>query len=381
MANEFLTLKNIARLSLMRLMNNLVMPNLCYRDFSGTFSDMGDTVQVRKPVVLSANKFTQGGTVTRQDMKESSVAVKLDQIATVDVKWGALEGAVNLTEEKLVSSFIQPAAAAIADQINSDGAALYQEVPYFLGTPGTTPSALTTFSAIRKQLNNKKVPLSGRCAIWDPDADAKFTEISGLTQVSDAGTPQTLREGEIGRLYGLDNYMSQAVKTHTQGTAISGNKTIVVAAAASAGATSISVDSAAAAGTLKRGDILKIGNYYYNVAADVAAIDTTPATVTLVQPLAADVANDAAITFPTYTASKTGYVSNLAFHQNAFAFVTRPLMLPKGVEAYVATDEFNGISVRVVRDYDSDVKEEVLSMDVLYGYKCLYPELACTYAG
>lgn len=381
MANEFITLQNIARLSLVRLMANLMMPNLCYKDYSNDFTDMGDTVQIKKPPVLTANKFTQGDTVARQDMKQPTVPVKLDQLATVDVKWGAIEGAVNLTEEKLVELFIQPAAAALAEQVNTDGLLLYKEVPYFLGTPGTTPSALTDFSAIRKQLNKNKVPLAGRRAIWDADADAKFTELSGLTQVSTAGTPQTLREGEIGRLYGLDNYMSQAVASHTQGTVISGNKTILVAAAGTVGATSISVDSASAAGTLKAGDVLKIGNYYYNVAEDVAAIGTTAATVNLVQPLKAAVADGDAISLPTYASGKTGYVANLAFHQNAFAFVTRPLTLPKGCEAYVASDEFNGLSVRVVRDYDSNKKEEVMSMDVLYGYKCVYPELAAVYAG
>ena len=381
MPNNFLTLQNIARLSLLRLMQNLVMPNLCYRDFSTAFSDKGDTIQVKKPVVLTANKFTDGTPVERQDMKEGTVPVKLSEIATVDVKWGALEGAVNLTEEKLVDVFIDPAAAALAEKINSDGMLLYRKIPTLLGTPGTTPSALSDFSAIRKQFNKAKAPLSGRCAVWDPEADAKFTEISGLTKVSDAGTPETLREGEIGRLYGLDNYMSQAVATHTVGTAISGNKTIAVAAAASAGATSISVDSSAAAGTLKAGDIIAIGGHNYNVAEDVASISATAATVKLVQPLVEDVANDAAITFPAYVSGKTGYTANLAFHKNAFAFVTRPLMLPKGCEAYVATDEYNGLSVRVVRDYDSDKKEEVMSMDVLYGFECVYPELACVYAG
>ena len=76
-------MQNIARQTLMRLHDNLVMPNLCYKDFSAAFSGLGDSVQVRKPVVLTAKDFKDGDTVERQNVKESSVSVKLDKSATV----------------------------------------------------------------------------------------------------------------------------------------------------------------------------------------------------------------------------------------------------------------------------------------------------------
>jgi len=63
----------------------------------------------------------------------------------------------------------------------------------------------------------------------------------------------------------------------------------------------------------------------------------------------------------------------------AFAFVTRPLTAPGGVESYVT--HYNGISLRVVRGYDMQHKREMLSMDVLYGFKTLYPELAVRVLG
>ena len=37
---------------------------------------------------------------------------------------------------------------------------------------------------------------------------------------------------------------------------------------------------------------------------------------------------------------------------------------------------YNGVSLRVVKGYDMQHKREMLSMDVLYGFKTLYPELA-----
>lgn len=363
-------MQNIARQTLIRLQDNLVMPNLCYRDFSTVFSDMGDTVQVKKPVTLTAADFTDGNSVVRQDMKESSVAVKLDKIATVDVKWGALEGAVNMSEGKLQTDFIQPAAAALAEKMNADGLKMYQNVPARLGTAGTTPSALTDFSAIRKFLNKAKAPLADRRAIWDVDADAKFTEITGLTKVSNAGTPQTLREGEIGRLYGLDNYMSQAVQSHT----ITGAGTVLIDGALTKGATTVHLDGVTTA--LVPGDTFTIAGdtTLYNVVT-AGALDTADQDVTICPALAKNAADNAAVTMG------SGYVANMAFHKNALAFVTRPLMLPKGVEAYVATDEYNGISVRVYRGFNTETKVEVMTMDVLYGYKVIYPELAVVYMG
>lgn len=58
----------------------------------------------------------------------------------------------------------------------------------------------------------------------------------------------------------------------------------------------------------------------------------------------------------------------------AFAFVTRPLVQPAGVESYVTS--YNGISLRLTKGYDMKHKKEMLSMDVLYAYKTIYPELA-----
>jgi len=73
------------------------------------------------------------------------------------------------------------------------------------------------------------------------------------------------------------------------------------------------------------------------------------------------------------------HTANLAFHPMAFAFVTRPLPTPGGVESY--TTHYNGISLRVVRGYDMVHKKELLSMDVLYGFKTMYPQLACRVLG
>jgi hypothetical protein len=74
------------------------------------------------------------------------------------------------------------------------------------------------------------------------------------------------------------------------------------------------------------------------------------------------------------TATQTG----LAFQEGAFAFATADLLLPKGVD-FAAREVMDGISMRIVRDYDITNDKFPCRLDVLYGYKTLRPQLACRF--
>ena len=176
MANEFITVKEIARQILPRLIENLVFPNLIHKDFSEEYvTGKGATIQVKKPVILTAKEFNESKGTSAQDVKEESVDVTLDKLATVDVEFGAIQRATNVDD--LNRLFLEPAAVALAEKINSDGLFLYKDIPYAVGTAGTTPSKLADLANVRKILNTNKVPVAGRVAVWDPEADANFTTI------------------------------------------------------------------------------------------------------------------------------------------------------------------------------------------------------------
>ena len=118
MSNEFLSIKNIARQALPRLIENLVFPNLIYKDYSDAYEvGKGATIQVRKPVVLTASDFNEGSGVSAQDVKEKSVEVTLDKLATVDVEFGAVARATSVDD--LNRLFIEPAAAALATKVQN----------------------------------------------------------------------------------------------------------------------------------------------------------------------------------------------------------------------------------------------------------------------
>lgn len=73
-------------------------------------------------------------------------------------------------------------------------------------------------------------------------------------------------------------------------------------------------------------------------------------------------------------------VDGMAFHKNAFAFVTRPLALPQGA-AKAAIVDYDGFGLRVVQDYDINTKTDTISIDMVCGVKTLNPDLAATIQG
>jgi len=372
-ANTFLTVNLIAREALIRLRNALVMKMLIHTDYSNEYKKLGDTITVKKPATYIADEFD--GTINLQEITESSVQVTLDHIADVSVNWTSKERALNLDD--FADQVLTPAMEAIAQKIDTDiHKTVYKDVPYFIGVAGTTPDGLDDFANLRKELFKRGVPGADRRAVWDPDADAKFSILDAIVNAEKSGSTAALREGSIGRIQGLENYMTQNVQTHVAGGySVLADVTITAGAA---GATSIELTSAAGTSIAKllKGDLFTLDGKQYVVTADtanavagvIAAVGIYPAL-----PVAFGDLTDDAVTFADVTAG--GHVANLGFHRNAFAFVQRPLEPPMGgAESY--TTEFEGISLRVTSGYDMSTKKEIVSIDCLYGIKTLFPELA-----
>ncbi|MFG1709231.1 P22 phage major capsid protein family protein [Nonomuraea sp. M3C6] len=76
------------------------------------------------------------------------------------------------------------------------------------------------------------------------------------------------------------------------------------------------------------------------------------------------------IKVPAQTTGNSKSEVGVAFHRTAFALVTRPLVLPQGA-ANAAVASYKGFGLRVVMDYDIDKKQDVVSIDCLYGTKTL----------
>lgn len=70
----------------------------------------------------------------------------------------------------------------------------------------------------------------------------------------------------------------------------------------------------------------------------------------------------------------------VAFHKTALAFASRPLELPDGARD-ASIVEYKGLGLRVVFDYDMQLKASVCSIDLLYGIKLLDADRVCLIDG
>ncbi|MBE6568913.1 MAG: hypothetical protein E7658_01675 [Ruminococcaceae bacterium] len=373
MNSSIFSAKQIAREALPRLMDNLVFPNLIYKDLGDHNSaKKGDTVVIRRPVKLEAKHFFNDESIAPQSVVEDTVEVKLDTIATVDVEVSALESACSFDD--MTRLFLEPAAAALAQQINKDGLAMYAAVANVAGTPGSTPSDLSDFAEASYVLDSMGVPTEGRCAVWSPRTACQLKQIPALLHADQCGSSKALRTGSIGKVFGVENYMSQAVCRHESGSLSEVTADISVRSIVDNMIT-LSCDSASGK-SVHPGDILscacKDGVTRNVVVADDVSFSGNTLSLMLFE------IPDLAILESTVTLIPS-HEANLVFHPHAFAFVSRPLATPAGVESYVTTH--NGISLRVVRGYDINRKKDILSMDVLYSFMPIYPELAVRYLG
>lgn len=373
MANTFITSKAIARESMPILEANKIMAGLVHTDYKNEFKEKYNTVTVTKPASFTAVEFDGDLTGEYQDVTQSSVDVTLNYIASVDMKITSEQMTMQI--EDFTEEITVPAMEAITQQIDTNILKLYKDIPYYYGVSGTTPDELADVSNVRKVLQDNKVPMSNRSLVIDTEAEAKFGVLDAFISKDYVDSGVALQDAILGKKLNFSIFADQNVPTHTAGTftAVTSPK---AAGAASAGDTTIDLDGGSGTETLLDGDILKIGSYQYVVTANATA--TSGAITASIYPaLQADVADNADIVFPDKTAG--AHVANLAFHKNAFSFVSRPLMPAAGQDSY--TTNYKGIPIRVTMGYDFDTKSNVVSFDCLYGVKTLYPELAARLLG
>lgn len=374
MSNTFLTSDLIAKESLMRLQNNLVMGSLVYKDFSDEYANRGDTVNVRKPATFIADEFATS--VNVQDINEGAVPVKLDKIADVSVEVTSKQLSLNI--EDFGSQVVEGAMQALAQKIDADLLGLYADVPYTTGTAGTTPTTLANISNVAKVLNTNKVPFGNRNLVVNPEAQASLVIIDSIIHADKSGDTQALRDANIGRVLGLDTYIDQNVKTHAKGTLAAGTgKTIQLDAEVDEGATTLKFKASEGdlTGTAKVGDIFTIADAegQYTIT-EVSALSGGKQVVKFYPACIGGFSTGKNVTFV------ANHTANVGFHKNAFALVNRPMALPMGgADGYVAN--YDGLSIRVTMGYNMSSKVNTVSFDVLYGVKTLDPDLAVRMLG
>jgi hypothetical protein len=412
MANALITPSIIAKEALVQLENNLGMANNVHREYKKEFVKVGDTVSIRKPVKFYA---ADGATRVNQDVEEANTSITVDKQKHVSWKFSSKD--LTLTVEDYSERYIKPAMIALANTIDRNGHDLYTNVWNHVGTPGTTPANFAAMAAAAQRMDEMAVSTDMRKAMLNPAAGYAIAGTAQALYMNGVNT-QAYRKGSIGEIAGLETFRSQNIASHTVGAyggtpLVNGaGQNVTYAASKSTNSQSLVTDgwTADTTGILKAGDVITIAGVYamnpvpgegstgkiqmpylqeFTVLADADSGATTgPATLTIspaiitsgpYQTVSAAPADNAVITVKTGTAS-TAYPQNLAFHKNAFALVTCPLELPDGV-SFKARESHKGLSVRVVKQYSIDADDDIIRLDVLYGWKSIYPDLAVRITG
>ncbi|NKS29217.1 hypothetical protein GS534_00540 [Rhodococcus hoagii] len=212
MANNFVTPQLVAQRALANLYENLCALPLVYTDHSQEFSaGKGDTVNVRKPAVLTASDFDSATGIALQDITETSLPVKLDKIADISVPVTSKQ--MTLDIDSFEEQVVVPAAMGLAQHIDRAVLAMRSQIVQEVGTAAgfelNKPEVLIDAD---KVLNLRNVPSSERRAIVGPTTRAHWLNSDIIKHADKSGSTSALREGSIGRnLFGFEAFMTQNI--------------------------------------------------------------------------------------------------------------------------------------------------------------------------
>lgn len=349
-----------------QLYKALGMANAVHRGYDRTPAEKGSTIQIRLPGTFTA----QDAPSSAQEVTPSLVNIELNYWK--EVKFGLTDKEITLTDERIISDHIAPAAYALADDIDSRLCALYKEVPWYSDL--SAPAAVADITAARKIMFNNKVPMKDTSKLHimvDGTAEAEFLNLSAFSQQQGAGQAgvDTQVSGFLGQKFGFNFFANQNVKTHTTGT-LSATDPLVNTDTA-VGATSIILDKGTLTGTIVAGDILTFaGHTQQYVATALATASGNAITVNIAPAVTgATIANDTQA-----TVVKSSKVENLAFHSHFAALAMAPLSemaSQLGAKVATVTDPVTNISIRSRVFYEGNNSKVFVALDVLYGIKVL----------
>jgi hypothetical protein len=396
MSNTILTIDMITRKSLEILENNLVLTRNVNRQYDDSFAvegaKIGSTLRIRLP---DRALVTDGAALQVQDDNEQFTTLTVASQKHIGVNFTSAELTMQLDD--FAERVLKPRISQLASSIDADVANAYKTIGNTVGTPGTTPSTSLVLLQAQQKLNENAAVMSPRYATVNPAANAGLVEgMKGLFNPTDTISKQ-FKNGMMGTgVLGFDEInMSQSIKQHTTGSRVATGNSVTTTVTAQGTATlALTIGSGL---TIKAGDVFTIADCYAvnpqtrestgSLFQFVALADAT-ATLTAITVSVAPIytsANALATvdSFPVagkavvfVGAASSQYAQNLVYHKDAITFATADLLLPQGVDM-AARAVHNGISLRVVRQYDINNDRMPCRIDVLYGFNTIRPQMGC----
>jgi hypothetical protein len=346
----------------------------------------GSTLGIRLP---NQHVLRTGASYSAETTDEQKVDLTVATQKGIDFEFSSVD--LTLSIDDFRKRHLESAMSTLAAGMEADALNMYKEVYNVVGADGSAATFKVVMEA-RKALTDNLAPESERCVCLDTQTNVDLLDATkGLFQSSD-NIKQQYREGMIGRTGGFDWFENTLMPRHTTGTAAATTGYTVNGATQSGSTITIQTGTT----TLLIGDVVTFAGCFRvhpetKVSTGVlqkfvvTADSGTSATSLSISPaLTISGVNQNVSGYPTNTGAvlkvvggaSAAFDQSLAFHKDAFAFVSADLLVPKGTDM-AAREVMDGLSMRFVRDYDIDADKFKSRFDVLYGYKAIRPQLAC----
>lgn len=397
MGNSLLTIDMITRKALEILENNLVITRNVNRQYDSSYAvegaKIGTTLRIRLP---DRALVTDGAALQVQDDNEQYTTLTVSNQKHIGVNFTTAELTMQLDD--FAERVLKPRISQLAASVDADVANAFKGIGNSVGTPGTTPATSLVLLQAQQKLNENAAVMSPRYATVNPAANAGLVE--GMKGLFNPGSTisRQFKNGMMGEgVLGYDEInMSQSIKQFTTGSRSATGGT-TSAAVTTEGATTIAITGAGNGATVKTGDVFTVADCYmvnpqtrestgslfqFVALSDVTLGSSGEGNITVAPIYSASNAlatvdslpgNSKAVVF-VGTAS-TQYPQNLIYHRDAITFATADLVMPQGVDM-ASRQVHNGISLRIVRQYDINNDRMPCRIDVLYGYSVIRPQMA-----
>ena len=394
MPNTLLTINMITREALRVLHQKLNFVGSINREYDSSFAKdgakIGDALRIRLP-----NQYTvrTGQNLSAQDTNETQVTLTVGTQQGVDTNFTSNE--LTLSLDDFSKRILEPAMSVLAASIEANALTMYQDVSQSVWNGGNA----VTFGRVlqgRKILQDSLTPLGDRTALLNTQDNVDLVDaLKGLFQ-DQTNVAKQYREGYMGRTAGFDFTENTLIPRHTRGaqnTAYTTNTQVGTLPLVATPVTAITV--ATGAGAMNKGDVFTIANVF-------SVHPETKASTGILQQFVVTTANAGGagsvqispsivlaggaqnVVIPSTSATagltflgtaSTAVGTSMVYHKDAFTFATADLIMPKGVD-FAARQVMDGISMRIVRQYDINTDRFPCRIDVLYGFRTIRPQLA-----
>lgn len=389
MANTLLTPAAVTRKALQVLHQKLTFIGSINRQYDNQYAiegaKIGSDLKIRLP-----NEYVvrTGATLSTQDTTEASETLSVSTQKGVDLNFTTAELTLDLQD--FSDRIIEPAMAVLAANIEADALSMRNDIYNMVDNDGNPISFLNIMQG-RQVLNDNLAPMDNkRCALLTTAHNTGIVDaLKGLFQ-SSGNISKQYRDGDMGQTGGFMFKESTLADDHQSGAAAK-TTGYLVNGAAQVGST-LAIDTGS--NSLLKGDIFTIAGLnrvHPETKADtgqlqkfvVTANQTGAGNLSISPAIVITGGRQNVVAAPADNAAlvKLGaganelYSGSMVYHKDAFTFATADLLKPQGVH-FCSRQVFDGISMRIVRDYDINNDKLPCRLDVLYGYKTIRAQLA-----